>query len=82
MKQKIKAGDDVVVIAGNDKGERVKVLQVLPKKERILIEGINKRKFHEKARREGEESAINEREAPIHISNVMLASRYDEKKAK
>jgi large subunit ribosomal protein L24 len=82
MKQKIKAGDDVVVIAGNDKGERGKVMQVLPKKERILIEGINKRKFHEKARREGEEGGINEREAPIHISNVMLASRYDEKKAK
>ncbi len=79
MKTKIKAGDQVVVIAGNDRGTRGKVLQVLPQKQRILVEGVNKRKHHEKARGESNPGGINERENPIHFSNVMLASRYDSK---
>lgn len=78
-KTKIKAGDEVVVIAGNDRGTRGKVLQVLPKKGRVLVEGVNKRKHHEKARSESEPGGITERENPIHFSNVMLASRYESK---
>lgn len=81
MKTRIKAGDEVVVIAGNDRGERGKVLRVLPQKERVLVEGVNKRKHHEKARSETDQGGIVERENPIHLSNVMLASRYDEKVA-
>ncbi len=54
MSMKIKAGDDVVVIAGNDRGTRGKVLQVLPQKGRVLVEGVNKRKHHEKAKSENE----------------------------
>jgi large subunit ribosomal protein L24 len=77
MKVKIKSGDEVVVIAGNARGERGKVLQVLPRANRILVEGINKRKHHEKKSQENPEGAIVEREVPIHISNVMLASRFD-----
>jgi large subunit ribosomal protein L24 len=77
MKQKIKQGDEVVVISGNHRGARAKILQVLPKKERVLVEGINMRKFHEKAKGEGDEGGIREREAPIHMSNVMLAARFD-----
>jgi len=77
MKSKIKTGDEVIVIAGNDKGQRAKVLQVHPRTNRILLEGINRRKHHEKRSRENPEGAIVEREVPIHISNVMLASRYD-----
>jgi large subunit ribosomal protein L24 len=79
MKKRIKAGDEVVVIAGNHKGERGKVMQVFPQSERILVESINKRKHHEKKTQENPEGAIVERENPIHISNVMLASRYAEK---
>jgi large subunit ribosomal protein L24 len=79
MKNRIKAGDEVVVIAGNDRGERGKVLRVLPQKQRVLIEGVNKRKHHEKARSESDPGGISERENPIHLSNVMLASRYDSK---
>lgn len=79
MKMKIKAGDQVVVIAGNDRGTRGKVLQVLPRKGRILVEGVNKRKHHEKARGEGDPGGITERENPIHLSNVMLADRYGSK---
>ena len=76
MKTKIKAGDEVVVIAGNHRGDRGKVIQVQPKVSRILVEGINKRKHHEKKTQENPEGAIVERENPIHLSNVMLASRY------
>jgi large subunit ribosomal protein L24 len=81
MKARIKAGDQVVVIAGNDRGTRGKVLTVLPQKNRVLVENVNKRKHHEKARSESEPGGISERENPIHLSNVMLASRYDEKVA-
>jgi len=79
MKRIIKAGDEVVVIAGNSRGNRGKVIQVQPREDRIIVEGINKRKHHEKKTQESPEGAIVERENPIHLSNVMLASRYDEK---
>lgn len=84
MKARIKAGDEIVVIAGNSRGERGKILQVNPKAERVLVEGVNKRKFHEKRGRRGQddEGGIREREAPIHISNVMLAERWDARKGK
>lgn len=81
MKVKIKAGDEVVVIAGNDKGERGKVMQVFPRRSRIIVEGINKRKHHEKKTQENPEGAIVERENSIHLSNVMLADRYENKVA-
>jgi large subunit ribosomal protein L24 len=79
MNRNIKAGDEVVVIAGNFRGDRGKVLQVFPQDNRILVEGINKRKHHEKKTQENPEGAITERENSIHLSNVMLASRYSEK---
>jgi large subunit ribosomal protein L24 len=79
MKRKIKAGDEVVVIAGNHRGDRGKVIQVQPRVDRILVEGINKRKHHERKTQDNPEGAIVERENSIHLSNVMLASRYDEK---
>ena len=79
MKRKIKAGDEVVVIAGNHRGDRGKVIQVQPRDGRIIVEGVNKRKHHERKTEENPEGAIVERENPIHLSNVMLASRYEEK---
>jgi len=79
MKRRIKAGDEVVVIAGNFRGTRGKVLQVLPVKGRVLVEGVNKRKHHERKTKENPEGAIVERENPIHLSNVMLAARRAEK---
>lgn len=81
-KQKIKAGDEVVVLTGNHRGERAKVMQVMPKASRVLVEGVNKRKHHEKKTQENPDGAIVERENPIHISNVMLAARYDAKRGK
>lgn len=81
MSDKIKAGDEVVVIAGNGRNQRGKVMQVFPRKSRVIVEGVNKRKHHEKSKGENQEGGIIERENPIHISNVMLASRYESKVA-
>lgn len=79
MKRKIKAGDEVVVIAGNYRGNKGKVMQVLPTANRVIVEGVNKRKHHEKKTQEQPEGAIVERENPIHLSNIMLADRHAEK---
>lgn len=67
----LKKGDHVVVITGKDKGKRGNILQVLPKKSSILVEKVNMIKRHTKPNRE-QAGGIVEREAPIHISNVML----------
>ncbi|MCG8525661.1 MAG: 50S ribosomal protein L24 [Opitutales bacterium] len=82
MSSKIKRGEEVVVISGANKGQRGRVLQVTPKSDRVVIEGVNFRKKHQKARSEEEEGGIIEREAPLHISNVMAAERYDERQKK
>ncbi|MCH8169581.1 MAG: 50S ribosomal protein L24 [Bacteroidetes bacterium] len=72
MKVKIHKNDNVVVIAGNDSGKTGKVLKVFPKKSRVIIEGINIRKRHTKPTQNNPKGGIIEKEAPIHISNIML----------
>lgn len=80
MKAKIKRGDEVVVIAGSNKGERGKILEMMPSSDRVIVEGVNMVKRHTKKTQENPEGAIIEREGAIHYSNVMLATRYDAKK--
>lgn len=75
MKRSVKKGDEVVVITGSSKGVKGKVLAVFPKIEKVLVEGVNVRKFHERKSEKNPEGAVVEREAPIHISNVMSAER-------
>ncbi len=72
MPAKIKRGDRVVVIAGKDRGKRGTVRRMVTKTDRLFVEGVNMVKKHQRARAQGQQSAIIEREAPIHISNVML----------
>ncbi len=72
----IKKGDTVVVIAGKDKGKKGKVLQVFPKKERVLVEGANMATKHQKPSQKVQQGGIVHQEAPIHVSNVMI---WDEK---
>ena len=79
MKRKIKSGDEVVVISGAHKGDRGKVLQVLPARERVVIEGVNMRKRTVRRSEEKPEGGIEEREGSMHVSNVMLAERFDAK---
>jgi len=65
-------GDVVRVLRGDDKGKEGKVLQVYPKKNRVLVQGVNIVKKHRRARTAEEEGGIREAEAPIAASNVML----------
>ena len=76
MALKIRKGDTVQVIAGDDKGKTGRVLSVDEDKHRVVIEKINMVKRHTKARRQGMQSGIIEKEAPVHVSNVLL---YDSK---
>ena len=69
---KIRKGDIVLVIAGKDRGKKGKVRFAYPKDERLLIEGINIRKRHARARGTTRQAGIIELETPIHVSNVML----------
>ena len=74
---RIKEGDEVVVIAGNDKGVKGKVLRVIPKKNRVVVSGVNVVKKHQKPRPTGgrggqTQGGSIEFEAPVDASNVML----------
>ncbi len=69
---KIRKNDNVIVIAGNDKGSTGKVLKVFPKVSKVIVEGINIRKRHTKPSQKSPQGGIIEKEAPIHVSNVML----------
>ncbi len=69
---KIRKNDNVTVIAGNDRGKTGKVLKVFGKDSKIIIEGINLHKRHTKPSQTNPQGGIIEKEAPIHISNVML----------
>ncbi len=72
MAAKIRKGDEVLVITGKDKGKRGKVLRVIRKENRVVVEGVNIIKKHVKPRGMGQPGGIIQQEAPIHISNVML----------
>jgi large subunit ribosomal protein L24 len=72
MGLKIRKGDVVMVIAGDDKGKTGRVLSVDEEKQRVIVEKVNFVKRHTKARKQGMKSGILEKEAPLHISNVML----------
>jgi len=69
---KIKKGDNIIVIAGKDKGKIAKVVKTMPKENLIIVEGVNMKKKHERARKSGSKGQIVEVAMPIHVSNVML----------
>ncbi len=69
---KIKKEDTVVVVAGNDAGKTGKVLKVFPKKNRVIVEGVNIRKRHTKPNQQYPNGGIIEKEMPINASNVMV----------
>jgi large subunit ribosomal protein L24 len=73
MAARVRREDEVVVIAGKDKGRRGKVLRVLIEKNRVIIQGVNIVTKHVKPSRTSPEGGIQKREAAIHLSNVMLA---------
>ena len=76
----LKVGDKVVVIAGSSKGKEGKITKTLRRENRVVVEGVNVVKKHVKPNRENETGGILEVEAPIHISNVVVASKKESKK--
>ena len=75
----VKKGDNVEVISGNFRGSSGKILQVLPKKQRVLIEGVRIIKRHLRKSQDNPQGKIAEREGPIHISNVRLIEKTEKK---
>jgi len=69
---RIRKGDEVVVVAGRDKGQRGKVLRVLPERNRLVVEGVNQMKRHSKPTQASPHGGIITKDAPLHASNVML----------
>lgn len=81
-KTHVKQGDEVVVLTGKEKGKRGKILELRTAKGRAVIEGLMMIKRHLKKSEEYPDGQIAEREGSIHISNLMLATTYDERQAK
>jgi large subunit ribosomal protein L24 len=82
-KMNIKKGDLVQVIAGNDKGLQGKVVQAFPELQKVIVEGVNRVKKHQKVgqtSRGSRTGGIVTVEAPIHVSNVMLVVEHEGKK--
>ncbi|MGH7571788.1 MAG: 50S ribosomal protein L24 [Gemmatimonadota bacterium] len=68
---RIVKGDEVLVISGNDRGKTGKVLAVFPERQRVIVEGVNFIKRHTRPSQKNPQGGVVEREAPIHVSNVM-----------
>jgi large subunit ribosomal protein L24 len=78
----VKKGDEVVVIAGTEKGKRGKIIEVVTKTNRVIVEGRKMIKRHLRKSQQHPNGAIVEREGTIHISNVMKAADYDARAAR
>ncbi len=68
----IRKNDNVVVISGNAKGKTGKILKVYPERHRVIVEGVNIIKRHTRPSQKNPQGGITQKEAPIHVSNVML----------
>ena len=69
---KLKKGDNVIITTGKDKGKKGKIVRVLPKKNRVIIEGLNIVKKSQRPRKSGEKGQMIKMAMPIHASNVMI----------
>ena len=78
----VKKGDEVVVLAGKEKGKRGRIISILARKERVFVEGVQIIKRHTKKNQQNPQGAIVEREGSIHLSNVMTAANFDARAAK
>ena len=81
-KRHVKKGDEVVVIAGTERGKRGKIITVLTGQQRVIVEGLKMIKKHTRKNQQNPQGAIIEREGTIHLSNVMLAEKFDARAAK
>ncbi|KKU50154.1 MAG: 50S ribosomal protein L24 [Parcubacteria group bacterium GW2011_GWB1_49_7] len=68
----VKKGDNIIVLAGKDKGVVGKISRALPKEDMVLVEGVNLKKVHQKSKKGKGKGEIIEKNFPIHVSNVKL----------
>tara|TARA_B100001989_G_C24203886_1_gene299736 strand:- start:226 stop:510 length:285 start_codon:yes stop_codon:yes gene_type:complete len=73
-KFKIKVGDYIKIIAGSNKGSEGKVISIIKKNQKVVVEGLNLVKKHVKPNSKNTQGGIEEKEAPIHISNISLVN--------
>ena len=78
----VKKGEEVVVLAGKEKGKRGKIIAVSPKKNRAIVEGLQMIKRHMRKSQDHPQGAIVEREGSIHLSNLMKADQFDARASK
>jgi large subunit ribosomal protein L24 len=78
----VKKGDEVVVIAGTERGKRGKIISVLTDKQRVIVEGVKMMKRHMRKSQQHPQGAIIEREGSIHISNVMPTEKFNSRAVK
>lgn len=74
---KLRAGDKVMVIAGKDAGTESRVARVFPKDDKVIVEGVNTAKRHQRAQGQTMQGGIIDKDMPIHVSNVMLVCETD-----
>ena len=79
---RVKKDDTVVVIAGKDKGKKGKVVAVLPKQDKVVVEGVNIITKHQKPTAINPQGGIINKEAPIHVSNVMMIDPKTKKRTR
>ncbi len=82
MKLHLKKGDEVVVLAGAERGKRGKIISVSPRSSRVIVEGVKMIKRHTRKNENNPQGAIVEREGTVHISNLMKAEVFDARAAK
>lgn len=70
---KLKKGDNVKIITGKDKGKSGKIVRALPKENKVIVEGLNMMKKHQRPRKSGEKGSMVNIAMPIHVSNVKKA---------
>ncbi|PIP55747.1 MAG: 50S ribosomal protein L24 [Candidatus Zambryskibacteria bacterium CG_4_9_14_3_um_filter_42_9] len=66
----VKKGDTIIVLAGKDKGKTGLILKAFPKEDKVLVEGVNVKKVHQRAQKKETKGTIIEKNFPIHVSNV------------
>ena len=71
----VKKGDSVIVLTGKDKGKSGKILRALPKVDKVLVEGVNVKKVHERSKKRDGKGGIVEKAFPIHVSNVAKSEK-------
>ena len=78
----VKKNDEVVVLSGSDKGKRGRIITLLTKKSRVIVEGVAMIKRHTRKSQQHPQGAIVEREGSVHVSNVMRVAEFDARASK